>query len=133
MPQPPDTMTKTFQEYKNFIKPLKEDKFNLTEKELKLTQAADINFDYFYEETGYDNCDGDSALLCFTLDEALKTGFTKHQIAGLIGSLEEKGIIEIEHRDPKWEGPDLFYLSEDFINAVARKNIAEGKGRYCFA
>ena len=46
---------------------------------------------------------------------------------------DEKGIIEIEHRDPKWEGPDLFYLSEDFINAVARQNIAEGKGRYCFA
>ena len=134
MPPPPDTMIKSFQEYKNFIKPLKEDKFNLTEKELKLTQAADINFDYFYEETGYDNCDGDSALLCFTLDEALKTGFTKHQIAGLISSLDEKGVLYIEYRHPDGsEGPDLYYLSKEFINFIARANIANGTGRYVFA
>ena len=132
MPQPQQTMTKTFQEYKNFIKPLKEDKFNLTEKELKLTQAADINFDYFYEETGYDNCDGDSALLCFTLDEALKTGFTKHQIAGLISSLDEKGVLYIEHRCPVMEGPDLYYLTEGFINFIARKNIVAGTGHYVY-
>ena len=134
MPQPPDTMTKTFQEYKNFIKPLKEDKFNLTEKALKLTQAADINFDYFSEQTGYDNCDGDSALLCFTLDEALKTGFTKHQIAGLISSLDEKGVLYIEYRHPDGsEGPDLYYLSKEFINFIARANIDTGTGRYVFA
>ena len=112
MPQPPDTMTKTFQEYKNFIKPLKEDKFNLTEKELKLTQAASINFDYFYEETG----------------------FTKHQIAGLISSLDEKGVLYIEYSPPDGsEGPDLYYVSEDFINFIARANIANGTGRYVFA
>ena len=134
MPQPPDTMIKSFQEYKNFIKPLKEDKFNLTEKELKLTQAASINFDYFYEVTGYDNCDGDSALLCFTLEEALETGFTKHQIAGLISSLDEKGVLYIEYRHPDGsEGPDLYYVSEDFINFIARANIANGTGRYVFA
>ena len=134
MPQPPDTMIKSFQEYKNFIKPLKEDKFNLTEKELKLTQAASINFDYFYEETGYDNCDGDSALLCFTLKEALETGFTKHQIAGLISSLDEKGVLYIEYRHPDGsEGPDLYYVSVDFINFIARANIANGTGRYVFA
>ena len=134
MPQPQQTMTKTFQEYKNFIKPLKEDKFNLTEKELKLTQAASINFDYFYEVTGYDNCDGDSALLCFTLEEALETGFTKHQIAGLISSLDEKGVLYIEYRHPDGtEGPDLYYVSEDFINFIARSNIANGTGRYVFA
>ena len=134
MPQPQQTMTKTFQEYKNFIKPLKEDKFNLTEKELKLTQAASINFDYFYEVTGYDNCDGDSALLCFTLEEALETGFTKHQIAGLISSLDEKGVLYIEYRHPDGtEGPDLYTLTESFINFIARKNIAAGTGRYVYA
>ena len=43
-------------------------------------------------------------------------------------------VLYIEYRHPDGsEGPDLYYLSEDFINAVARKNIAEGKGRYCFA
>ena len=134
MPQPPDTMPKTFQEYKNFIKPLKEDKFNLTEKELKLTQAASINFDYFYEETGYDNVDGDPYLCCFTLEQALETGFTKHQIAGLISSLDEKGVLYIEYRHPDGsEGPDLYYVSEDFINFIARANIANGTGRYVFA
>ena len=127
-------MTKTFQEYKNFIKPLKKDKFNLTEKELKLTQAASINFDYFYEETGFSNCDGDSSLLCFTLEEALETGFTKHQIAGLISSLDEKGVLYIEYRHPDGsEGPDLYYVSEEFINFIARANIANGTGRYVFA
>ena len=40
MPQPPDTMTKTFQEYKNFIKPLKEDKFNLTDYQVKCIAFA---------------------------------------------------------------------------------------------
>ena len=127
-------MTKTFQEYKNFIKPLKEDKFNLTEKELKLTQAAGIDFNNFYEETGFDNCDGDGALLCFTLEEALETGFTKHQIAGLISSLDEKGVLYIEYRHPDGsEGPDLYYVSEDFINFIARANIANGTGSYVFA
>jgi len=124
---------KTLEEFKKFIEPLKEDKFNLTEKELRLTQAADINFEYFHEETGYDNCDGDSALLCFTLEEAIKTGFTKHQVAGLISSLDEKGVLYIEHRDPVMEGPDLYYLSEGFINFIARANIANGTGRYVFA
>tara|TARA_Y100000114_G_scaffold33226_1_gene28712 strand:- start:469 stop:867 length:399 start_codon:yes stop_codon:yes gene_type:complete len=127
-------MEKTFQQYQKFIAPLKDDKFNLTEKELKLTQTADINFDYFYEETGYDNCDGDSALLCFTLEEAEKTGFTKHQIAGLISSLDEKGVLYIEYRHPDGtEGPDLYYLSEDFINFIAKANIINGTGRYVFA
>ena len=127
-------MEKTFQDYQKFIAPLKGEKFDLTEKELKLTQAADINFDYFYEETGYDNCDGDSALLCFTLEEAKKTGFSKHQIAGLISSLDEKGVLYIEYRHPDGtEGPDLYYLSENFINFIARANIANGTGRYVFA
>lgn len=130
---------KTYEEFLEFIRPLieevkEEQKFNLTEKELKLTQAADINFDYFYEETGYSNCDGDSSLLCFTLEEALETGFTKHQIAGLISSLDEKGVLYIEYRHPDGsEGPDLYYVSEDFINFIARANIANGTGRYVFA
>ena len=62
-----NNMEKTFQDYQKFIAPLKGEKFDLTEKELKLTQAADIKFDYFNEQTGYENCDGDSALLCFSL------------------------------------------------------------------
>ena len=109
--------------------------YDLTDKEATLAQCAGINFDYFYEETGYSNCDGDSCFLCFTLREALETtDFDKHQIAGLISSLDQKGVLYIEYRHPDGsEGPDLYYLSEDFINAVARKNISEGKGRYCFA
>ena len=109
--------------------------YELTDKEATLAQCAGINFDYFYEETGYSNCDGDSYFLCFTLREALKTtDFDKHQIAGIISSLDQKGVLYIEYRHPDGsEGPDLYYLSEDFINAVARKNIKEGKGRYCFA
>ena len=128
---------KTLEEFNKFIEPLikeakEEKKYDLTEKELRLAQAADINFDYFFEETGYDNCDGDSALLCFTLNEAIKTGFTKHQVAGLISSLEAKGVLYIEYRHPM-EGPDLYYLSEGFINFIARANIANGTGRYVFA
>ena len=129
----------TLEEFKEFIKPLIEEvkdekKYDLTEKELRLAQAADINFEYFYEETGYSNCDGDSSLLCFTLEEALKTGYTKHQIAGLISSLDEKGVLYIEYRHPDGsEGPDLYYLSEEFINFIARANIANGTGRYVFA
>ena len=112
---------------------MKIETYELTDKEATLAQCADIKFEYFYEETGYSNCDGDSTFLCFTLREAIKTtDFTKHQIAGLISSLEAKEILYIEYRDP-YEGPDLYYLTADFINAVARKNIKEGKGRYCFA
>ena len=114
---------------------MKIETYELTDKEATLAQCAGINFEYFYEETGYSNCDGDSCFLCFTLREALETtDFDKHQIAGLISSLDQKGVLYIEYRHPDGsEGPDLYYLSEDFINAVARKNIAEGKGRYCFA
>ena len=108
--------------------------YDLTDKEATLAQCAGINFEYFFEETGYSQCDGDSYFLCFTLKEALNTtDFDKHQIAGLISSLEAKGVIDIEHRCPIVEGPDLYWLNENFINAVARKNIAEGKGTYCFA
>ena len=97
--------------------------FNLTEKETKLTQAGEMSYDYYHDEIGYQNCDGDPACFCFTLEEAKAEGFTKHQVAGLISSLEAKGVVEIEHRDPVVEGPDLFWLSEDFINFIARQNI----------
>ena len=85
----------------NFAKQMKIETYELTDKEATLAQCADIKFEYFYEETGYSNCDGDSSFLCFTLREALKTtDFDKHQIAGIIGSLEKKGVLYIEHRDP---------------------------------
>jgi len=45
--------------------------YNLTDKEATLAQCAGINFEYFFEETGYSQCDGDSYFLCFTLREAL--------------------------------------------------------------
>jgi len=100
--------------------------YELTEKEAQLAECSYIDFEDFQEEIGYENCDGDPACFCFTLGEAIKsTGFTKHQIAGLIGSLEAKRVIEIEHRDPRVEGPDLFWLSENFVNFIARKNIAK--------
>ena len=78
---------------------MKIETYELTDKEATLAQCADIKFEYFYEETGYSNCDGDSSFLCFTLREALKTtDFDKHQIAGIIGSLEKKVfyILNIE-------------------------------------
>ena len=120
MPQPQQTMTKTY---------------DLTEKELKLAECGDIKFEYFFEESGYSNVDGDPALTCFTLRDALKTtDFTKHQIAGLISSLDEKGVLYIEYRHPDGtEGPDLYTLTESFINFIARKNIAAGTGRYVYA
>lgn len=95
--------------------------YEMTAKEAKLAECGEICFDDFTDpELGYYNVDGDPALLCFTLEQALETtDFTKHQIAGLIGSLEEKGIIDIEHRDNKWEGPDLFWLSENFVKHLA--------------
>jgi len=98
--------------------------YEMTEKEAKLAECGEICFDDFQDPTlGYYNVDGDPALLCFTLEQALETtDFTKHQIAGLIGSLEEKGILWIEHRDHQWEGPDLFWLSENFCNWLATEN-----------
>ncbi len=114
-PPPLRTMTKTYE---------------LTEKEAQLTECTDIDFEDIQEEIGYENGDGDPACFCFTLGEAIEsTGFTKHQIAGLIGSLEAKGVIDIEHRDPRVEGPDLFWLREDFINFIARKNIAKQEAK----
>ena len=139
---PPNQMTsnpKTLEEFNEFIEPLikevkEEKKYDLTDKELKLAECGGIKFEYFFEETGYDNVDGDPYLCCFTIEQALETtDFNKHQIAGLISSLDEKGVLYIEHRDPIMEGPDLYYLSTGFINFIARKNIAEGKGRYVFA
>ena len=113
-PQPHKTMTRTY---------------DLTDKEARLTEAGEISYEYFYEEEGYQNCDGDPACFCFTLREGMEAGFTKHQVAGLISSLEAKGVIDIEHRDPIWEGPDLFWLSEDFVNFIARKNIAKREAK----
>jgi hypothetical protein len=120
----------TTKEFNEFIEPLieevkKEKEYDLTDKEARLTEAGEISYEYFYEEEGYQNCDGDPACFCFTLREGMEAGFTKHQVAGLISSLEAKGVIWIEHRDPIWEGPDLFWLSEDFVNFIARKNIAK--------
>ena len=100
----------------------------LTEKEAKLAECGEICFDDFQDPTlGYWNVDGDPALLCFTLEQALETGFTKRQIAGLISSLEAKGIIDIEHRCPIVEGPDLYWLNETFVNYLAAKNQKEAK------
>ena len=97
--------------------------YDLTEKEAKVAECGEICFDSFHDpELGYEHFDGDPDFMCFTLEEALKTGFTKHQIAGLISSLEAKGIIDIEHRCPIVEGPDLYWLNEKFINYLARKN-----------
>ena len=97
--------------------------YELTEKEAKVAECGEICFDDFNDpELGYQHFDGDPAYMCFTLDEALETGFTKHQIAGLISSLEAKGVIDIEHRCPIVEGPDLYWLNENFINYLARKN-----------
>ena len=102
--------------------------FTLTEKETKLAQAGNINWDYFCDpEMGYDNVDGDPDALLFTLRDGKEAGFSKHEQAGLIGSLEKKNVIFIEHRDPIYEGPDLFWLTEDFVNFIAAKNKAEGK------
>tara|TARA_R100000353_G_scaffold41565_1_gene32888 strand:- start:1256 stop:1582 length:327 start_codon:yes stop_codon:yes gene_type:complete len=103
---------------------IKTDTFELTDKEARLTQCGEMCYDYYQEEIGYQNCDGDPACFCFTLAEAKAEGFTKYQVAGLISSLEAKGVVEIEHRDPVVEGPDLFWLTEKFINFIARKNIA---------
>ena len=102
--------------------------FTLTEKETKLAQAGNINWDYFCDpEMGYDNVDGDPDALLFTLRDGKEAGFSKHEQAGLIGSLEKKNVIFIEHRDPIYEGPDLFWLTEDFVNFIAAKNKAEVK------
>ena len=110
-PPPPKTMTRTY---------------DLTEKELKLAESGEICFNTFQcPELGYQHFDGDPAFMCFTLEEALETGFTKHQVAGLISSLEAKGVIDIEHRCPMVEGPDLYWLSESFINYLAAKNQKE--------
>ena len=100
--------------------------YDLTEKEAKLAESGEICFSSFHDpELGYQHFDGDPAYMCFTLEEALETGFTKHQIAGLISSLEAKGVIDIEHRCPIVEGPDLYWLNENFINYLAAKNQKE--------
>ena len=99
--------------------------YDLTDKEARLTEAGEISYEYFQEEEGNGNCDCDPACFCFTLQEGMEAGFTKHQVAGLISSLEAKGVIDIEHRDPVVEGPDLFWLNENFVNFIARQNIAK--------
>ena len=68
------------------------------------------------EETGYSIVMEIAVLL--PLREALETtDFDKHQIAGLISDLDQKGVLYIEYRHPDGsEGPDLL-LSEDFINS----------------
>ena len=104
--------------------------YDLTDKEARLTEAGEISYEYFQEEEGYGNCDGDPACFCFTLQEGMEAGFTKHQVAGLISSLEAKGVIDIEHRDPVVEGPDLFWLNENFVNFIARQNIAKREANY---
>ena len=110
-PQPQQTMTNTY---------------DLTEKEAKVAESGYICFSSFHDpELGYQHFDGDPSTMCFTLDEALESGLTKHQIAGVISSLEAKGVIDIEHRCPIVEGPDLYWLNENFINYLARKNQEE--------
>jgi len=100
--------------------------FELTEKETKLTQCADIEWKWFTEEIGYDNCGGDPAAFCFNLQDGIKAGFTKHELAGVIGSLEKKNVIDIEERD-QIQGGTLYWLSRSFINFIAAKNIEANK------
>ena len=100
--------------------------FELTEKETKLAQCADIEWKWFTEETGYQNCDGDPAAFCFDLNDGLEAGFTKHELAGVIGSLEKKEVIDIEQRDPI-QGGTLYWLTTSFINFIAAKNIQANK------
>ena len=98
--------------------------FNLTDNERKLAEAADICFlDFTEPNIGYGNVDGDPARCCFTLKEAMAEGFTKHQVAGIIGSLEAKGVIWIDHRDGEHPSyPWLYWLTEDFIEYLVVQN-----------
>ena len=98
--------------------------YELTDKELKLAECGDICFlDFTEPNIGYDNVDGDPARCCFTLKQAMEEGFTKHQVAGIIGSLEAKGVIWIDHRDGEHPSyPWLYYLTEDFIEYLVAQN-----------
>ena len=100
--------------------------FELTEKETKLAQCADIDWKWFTEEIGYDNCGGDPAAFCFNLKDGLKAGFSQQELAGVIGSLEKKNVIDIEERD-QIQGGTLYAQSARFINFIAAKNIQAAK------
>ena len=95
--------------------------FSLTEKESKLAQCGDIQWKYFTEEIGYQNVGGDPAAFCFNLKDGIDAGFKKHELAGVIGSLEKKNIIDIEDRTEQFGGP-LYWLTESFINFIAHNN-----------
>tara|TARA_R110002012_G_scaffold82772_1_gene208896 strand:+ start:629 stop:952 length:324 start_codon:yes stop_codon:yes gene_type:complete len=98
--------------------------YNLTDNERQLAESADICFlDFTEPEIGYGNVDGDPARCCFSLKEGMAEGFTKHQVAGLIGSLEAKGVIWIDHRDGEHPTyPWLYWLTEDFIEYLVVQN-----------
>ena len=97
--------------------------FSLTEKENKLARACDIHFSEFTDPTKGYNQPGsfDSTGCCFTRKDGQRAGFSRHEVAGLISSLEAKDVIWIEDRHPS-EGPSLYWLTEDFINFIASQN-----------
>lgn len=99
--------------------------FTLTEKEDKLVKTCPVNFKEFTDPDGgyYQPNSFDSTQCCFIRKDGHAAGFTRHEVAGLISSLETKGIIWIESRHID-EGPDLYWLTEDFINYIAQLNQA---------
>ena len=103
-------------------------RYNLSEKESKLTQSGGIDWSRLVinkktgKADGWDSCDGDHAALSFTFEDAAELGFSSKQFSGLVSSLTQKGVIELE----EWHGVDgiekFYWLKPDFIASIAEEN-----------
>ena len=83
-------------------------KAQLTEKEFKALEVIKQNSD--------SPDDPDSCTLCWTQpSDLIRSGYTKHEAAGLWSSLMDKLIIEIWEPRSKEDGGDLFVFDWNII------------------
>ena len=109
--------------------PITKQKYQLSEKELQILQCGLIDWSLFSinEETGksdgHDSCGGDHPRLSFTFEDAAKLGFSSKQFAGLVSSLTQKDVIDLE----EWEGENgivnFYWLGEGLIDSIAKGNV----------
>ena len=84
--------------------------------------------------SGYDEYTPEDILMdnfsCNTIEdirEIFKDTLSNKQISGLIGSLENKGVLWVEERnglEDKFE-PDLYWVDDDFLETLENKPMNE--------
>jgi len=95
---------------------------NFTEKEQKMVNAHFIIAEEQCGRLKPEDLIWDNLSCAYVEDFERLTGFSKHQIAGLIGSLIEKGFMNLEERSAQ-NGRDLYWINDTYLEEITGISI----------